>query len=123
MQGSFNMFAMRSAGVCAALLLSGGVALAQPGPAAQERQDRAVSLSDDSKIRELSAQIKLDDAKVDELLHRAGHEQDPQRADDAATAERYKAQAQNERDQIKALNANNRTVMNNDQADRKETPH
>jgi len=112
-----------SAGVCVAMLLSGGAALAQPGPAAEERHDRAVSLSDDSKIRELNAQIKRDDAKVDELLHRAGHEQGSERDADAASAERYKAQAQTERDQVKALDANNRAVMKNDQADRKDAPH
>jgi hypothetical protein len=122
MQGSFNMFAKLSAFACAALLVSGGVALAQPSPAAEERHDRAVSLSDDSKIRELSTQIKRDDAKVDQLLHRAGHEQGQQRAADAASAERYKAQAQKERDQVKALNANNRAVTKDSQADRNEKP-
>jgi len=128
MQGSLNMFAKLSASVCSTLLVSGlfvsgGVALAQPSPAAQERHDRAVSLSDDSKIRELSVQIKRDDAKVDALLRRAGHEQGPQRDADAASAERYKAQAQKERDQIKVLDANNRAVTKDSQADRNAKPH
>ncbi len=115
------MFAKLSACACAALLVSGGVALAQPSH--DERQDRSASLRDDREIRDLSAQLKRDDAKVDELLHRAGHEQGEKRDADVAEAQRYKAQAQVERDKIKALNANNKATMKDYHTDSNDKPH
>ena len=115
------MFAKLSACACAAVLLSGGVALAQP--TADEQRDRTVSARDDRQMEAADALIKRDDAKYAELLHRADREQGDQRKSDLADAERYRAQAQAERDKLKALKANNQATEKDYHGDMTNKPH
>ncbi len=115
------MFAKLSACACTALLLSGSAALAQP--TADEQRDRSVSAHDDRQTVEGSALIKRDDAKYAELLHRANHEQGDQRKADLADAERYRAQAQAERDKLKGLKANNQATEKDYHNDLTDKPH